>query len=176
MSWVKPIGHHSYSHPDKTLRLMSEAAAKADIDKGISAVEQIIYGSAGPRPHVPFFRFPGFADTPALVAWLSSRDIAVFGADVWAFDWLDISPDDELQVILRRLEQDKRGILLLHDSRPATAAMLPALLIELRKRGFKIVHLVPGAAAAPLRPAPDGWSSETEAIINRLLPPNHNHR
>jgi peptidoglycan-N-acetylglucosamine deacetylase len=164
------IGHHTYSHPDKTLRLMSEQAAEADINKGFAADDRILYGTAGPEPKVPFFRFPGFADTPALVAWLSARNIAVFGADLWAFDWLEISPDDELQLILRKLEQEKRGILLLHDSRPSTAVMLPALLDELKKRGFKIVHLVPGGAPPALQPAPAGWSSETEAIISRLLP------
>ncbi|MBI3274837.1 MAG: polysaccharide deacetylase family protein, partial [Methylocystis sp.] len=62
------VGHHSYSHPERTLRLMSEAAAKADIDKGVAAVEQAGYGAASNTPHTPFFRFPGFADTPALVA------------------------------------------------------------------------------------------------------------
>ena len=31
------IGHHSWSHPDHTLRLMDEAKAKADIEKGIVA-------------------------------------------------------------------------------------------------------------------------------------------
>ena len=163
------IGHHSYSHPAKTLRLLPEAAAKADIDKGFAVDDRIVYGSAGPEPRVPFFRFPGFADTPALVAWLSARNIAVFGADFWAFDWLDLSPDEELQIVLRKLEREKRGILLLHDSRRSTAIMLPALLDELKKRGFKIVHLVPGAARPALEPAPAGWSSETEAIINRVL-------
>ncbi len=164
------IGHHSYSHPAKTLRFIPEAAAKADIDKGFAIDDRIVYGSSGPEPRMPFFRFPGFADSPALVAWLSSRNIAVFGADFWAFDWLDLSPEEELQIILRKLEQQKRGILLLHDSRLSTAIMLPVLLDELKKRGFKIVHLVPGAALPPLEPAPPGWSSETEAVIGRLFP------
>ncbi len=155
---------------------MSEAAAKADIDKGMAAVERILYGSADAEPHVPFFRFPGFADTPALVAWLSSRNIAVFGADFWAFDWLDMTPEEELGIVLRRVERDGRGILLLHDSRLSTAAMLPALLVELQKRGFRIVHLVPGHNAAPLQPAPAGWSSETEAVIERVLPHHGNHK
>jgi peptidoglycan-N-acetylglucosamine deacetylase len=163
------IGHHSYSHPAKTLRLMTEDAAKADIDKGFAADDRILYGAAGPEPRLPFFRFPGFADTPALVTWLSSRNIAVFGADFWAFDWLDMSPEEELQIVLRKLERESRGILLLHDSRASTAAMLPDLLDELKKRGFKVVHLVPGAALPPLQKAPEGWSSETEAIIARTL-------
>jgi peptidoglycan/xylan/chitin deacetylase (PgdA/CDA1 family) len=164
------IGHHSYSHPARTLRLLSDTAARADIDRGFAAVDRVLFGAAGPEPRVPFFRFPGFADTPALVTWLSSRNIAVFGTDFWAFDWLELTPEQELQIVMRKLEQEKHGILLLHDARRSTALMIPALLTELKKRGFKIVHLVPGSAKPPLEPAPAGWSSETEAVIARLLP------
>jgi len=164
------IGHHSYSHPARTLRFLSDAAARADIDRGFAAVDRILFGTAGPEPKVPFFRFPGFADTPALVTWLSSRNIAVFGADFWAFDWLEMTPEQELQIVLRKLDQEKHGILLLHDARRSTSLMLPALLTELKKRGFKIVHLVPGGDKPQLEAAPAGWSSETEAVIARLMP------
>jgi peptidoglycan-N-acetylglucosamine deacetylase len=46
---------------------------------------------------------------------------------------------------MKRLEARGKGILLLHDIHPATAAM-PGLLKELRQRGFHIVHLVPTSA------------------------------
>jgi len=164
------IGHHSYSHPAQTLRLLPDAAARTDIDRGFAAVDRILFGTAGPEPRVPFFRFPGFADTPALISWLAGRNIAVFGTDFWAFDWLDMTPAQELQIVLRKLEQEKHGILLLHDARHSTALMLPALLSELKKRGFKIVHLVPGGGEPPLEAAPAGWSSETESVIARLMP------
>ena len=36
------------------------------------------------RRGVPFFRFPGFASTPELLAFLDAEGIAVFGADFWA--------------------------------------------------------------------------------------------
>ena len=73
---------------------------------------------------MPFFRFPGFADTPELVAFLSARNIGVFGADFWGSDWLDMTPEKELALILARIEREKRGILLLHDTKQQTAAML----------------------------------------------------
>jgi peptidoglycan/xylan/chitin deacetylase (PgdA/CDA1 family) len=181
------IGHHSYSHPAKTLRFLPDQTAKADIDRGFAADDSTVYGASVPEPRVPFFRFPGFADTPSLVTWLSARNIVVFGADFWAFDWLDLSPEEELGIVLRKLEQEKHGILLLHDSRLSTALMLPALLDELKARGFKIVHLMPGQTPPVLQPSPPGWSSETEAIIARLFPQpapaaipknpmEHNHR
>ena len=162
-------GSHSYSHPDSTLRLMNEAAARADIERGIAAVERAGYGVAGASPHTPFFRFPGFADTPALLAFLAGRRITVFGSDLWASDWRNMTPDAELALVMSRLEKRGRGIILFHDSKLATAEMLPAFLRQLKIRGYRVVHLAPGAGPTPVADAPPGWTSTTEPIIARTL-------
>lgn len=168
------IGNHTFSHPGKTLRLMRDAAARADIDRGFAADEKAAYGSANGQ--ITFFRFPGFADTPALVTWLESRNIGIFGSDLWASDWLLLTPQAELDLVLKRLDRAKRGILLLHDSRASTAAMLPALLRALKQRGYRIVHIAPGPDKPPLRPAPPGWKSETEEILAKIIPQLAGHK
>ena len=91
----------------------------------------------------------------------------VFGSDLWASDWNVMTPHDELDLVMGRLRRAGRGILLLHDIKQQTAAMLPALLAALKAEKFHIVHLVPGDAPPPLRPAPAGWKSETEAYNQR---------
>ncbi len=159
------VGHHTFSHPAATLRNLSEGAAHEEILRGFEADDKAAYGTAAGAPRVRFFRFPGFADTPALVAWLSAKDIAVFGADLWVSDWITMTPKTELALILSRLDKEQRGILLLHDTKQQTAAMLPDLLQELKKRGYKIVNIVPGTNPAPTRAAPEGWTSATERII-----------
>jgi peptidoglycan-N-acetylglucosamine deacetylase len=169
------LGHHTFSHPAATMRGLNDAMAREDINKGFEADDKAAYGKAEADPKVPFFRFPGFADTPELVAWLESRNITIFGTDLWALDWQPMTPQEELAYVLGKLEIEKRGILLLHDTRRTTVAMLPLLLTELKKRGFRIVHIVPGKtestdAPPPLRKAPQGWTSQTEAIIRRLRP------
>lgn len=163
------VGHHSYSHPARTLRLWSEATAKADIDRGFAAVDRAGYGAAGPEPRTPFFRFPGFADTPELVRWLEERKIAVFGADLWASDWREMTPQAELDLVLSRLEALGKGIILFHDDVPSTAKMLPDFLRALKTRGYHIVHIVPGAGPTPIEEAKPGWTSTTEAIIAKTL-------
>jgi peptidoglycan/xylan/chitin deacetylase (PgdA/CDA1 family) len=137
------IGHHTYSHP--ALNFMKPAAAEMNINRGIQADELAFYGQARSDPTTPFFRFPGFASTPALLDWLQSRHIVVFGADVWASDWVPMSPGQELQLILARIERIGNGIVLLHDTKAQTAAMLPAFLRELKRRGYRIVHVVSAA-------------------------------
>jgi peptidoglycan/xylan/chitin deacetylase (PgdA/CDA1 family) len=159
------VGHHTFSHPAATLRGLSESAAQEEILRGFEADDKAAYGTASGAPKVRFFRFPGFADTPGLVAWLSAKNIAVFGADLWVSDWQSMTPETELALILSRLDKEKRGILLLHDTKEQTAAMLPDLLQELKTRGYKIVNIVPGTNPTPTRAAPEGWTSATEKII-----------
>jgi peptidoglycan-N-acetylglucosamine deacetylase len=163
------VAHHTFSHPEATLRRLSDSAAQDEILRGIKADDKAAYGAAAASPKVPFFRFPGFADTPALVDWLSSQNIAVFGADLWASDWAKMTPEAELALVLKRLDQEGRGILLFHDTKQQTAAMLPDFLRELKTRGYKIVHIVPGTERPPLRQAPEGWVSETEKIIAEVF-------
>jgi len=141
------VAHHTYSHP--LLDRMPMAAAEAEIDRGIGAVDTALYGRVGRDPATPFFRFPGFASTPPLLDELALRRIAVFGADLWASDWNPMTPEQELALVTGRLEAAGGGIVLFHDTKAATAAMLPAFLRELKRRGYSLVHVVPAASPAP---------------------------
>jgi peptidoglycan/xylan/chitin deacetylase (PgdA/CDA1 family) len=126
---------------------MSADRARAEIDRGIEADEAAVYGVQRTAPATPFFRFPGFASNAALLDTVNSRGLVVFGADVWASDWEPMSSDQELRLLLSRIEKVGRGIVLLHDTKRQTAQMLPALLRELKRRGYRIVHVVPAKTA-----------------------------
>jgi peptidoglycan/xylan/chitin deacetylase (PgdA/CDA1 family) len=140
------VGHHTYAHP--LLDHMPIEKAETEIDRGIAADEFAATGQRRTTPTTPFFRFPGFASTPALLDRLQARGIVVFGADVWASDWLAMTPEQELQLILNRIAKIDHGIVLLHDTKAQTAHMLPAFLRELKKRGYRIVHIVAGSSGA----------------------------
>jgi peptidoglycan/xylan/chitin deacetylase (PgdA/CDA1 family) len=135
------IGHHTFTHP--LLNRMSLAAADAEISRGIAAVERAVYGETAASPKTPFFRFPGFAASPALLDRVNARGLAVFGADLWASDWNPMSPGRELAIVLQRLGAAGRGIVLFHDTKAQTAAMLPGFLRALKARGFRVVHVTP---------------------------------
>jgi peptidoglycan/xylan/chitin deacetylase (PgdA/CDA1 family) len=135
------LAHHSYSHP--LLNRMALAKAEAEIDRGIAADEMALYGKRHPTPATPFFRFPGFASSQPLLERLSARGMVVFGADVWASDWLPMTPEKELRLVLSRIEEAGRGIVLFHDTKAQTATMFPAFLRALKQRGFRVVHVVP---------------------------------
>jgi len=134
------IGHHTWSH--RILDRIGQSQALEEIDRGIVADEMALHGAANRVPSTPFFRFPGFASTPALLTSLQSRGIAVFGADLWASDWESMTADQQLHRLTERLRNKGKGIILLHDTKVQTAKMLPAFLQYLRRNGYKVVHLV----------------------------------
>lgn len=135
------VGTHTWSHP--SLLRIKPAAAIAEIDRGISTVETALRGTATTTPIAPFFRFPGFESTPATLDLLQSRGIVVFGADLWASDWNKMTPQQELKLVTDRLDAVGKGIILFHDTKHQTAAMLSAFLRYLRDNGYHIVHVEP---------------------------------
>src|SRR3984885_5264768 len=135
------IGHHTWKHP--SLKRMTLSAATEEIDRGIAADEMALHGVATRIPSTPFFRFPGFESTPAILDLLQSRGIVVFGADLWASDWNPMTPRQELRLLTDRLNIAGKGIILLHDSKARTAAMLPAFLPYLADNHYRVVQVVP---------------------------------
>jgi peptidoglycan/xylan/chitin deacetylase (PgdA/CDA1 family) len=139
------IATHTYSHP--LLNRMSAARAEAEIDRGIAAVTHAL-GKGSHQRVAPFFRFPGFAAAPRLLDRLAQRGIVVFGADLWASDWLPMSANRELTLVMQRLNAAGGGIILFHDTKTQTAAMLPAFLQVLKRHDYRVVHVVPSERPA----------------------------
>jgi peptidoglycan/xylan/chitin deacetylase (PgdA/CDA1 family) len=138
------VAHHTWTHHN--LKHMKPEAAIGEIDKGIAAVETALHGKATTTPSTPFFRFPYFETTQATLDALQSRGIAVFGADLWASDWNPMTPAEQLKLLTERLQAARKGIILLHDPKAQTSAMLPAFLRWLRENKYRVVHIVPAGA------------------------------
>ena len=138
------IGSHTWLH--RSLMQIKPSETTEEIDHGISAIEEVLHGTATTTPSTPFFRFPGFETTPATLELLQSRGIVVFGTDFWASDWNPMTAKQLLKLLTDRLRIARKGIILLHDPKAHTAAVLPAFLRYLRNNHYRVVHLV---AAAP---------------------------
>ncbi|MGA7451743.1 MAG: polysaccharide deacetylase family protein [Rhodoplanes sp.] len=133
------IGTHSYSHPF-TFNRMSPQQADAEVEGGISAVATAL----GDRNAIaPFFRIPGLMRGETIEHYLAGRSLMTWSADFPADDWLHISANEITERALNRIEARGRGMLLLHDIKPATALALPVILSELKRRGYRIVHVEP---------------------------------
>jgi peptidoglycan/xylan/chitin deacetylase (PgdA/CDA1 family) len=165
------IGNHSQNHPIH-FDVIGEDRAEREVETGMRSIKAALGGDG---TLAPFFRIPGLGRTHAVEHFLQAHSMIVWSADTVADDWTPITSDQVLHRALRRLEEKGRGILLLHDIQPRTALMLPTLLRELKKRGFRIVHVVPGKAAPqPTPPAQPGEVMMASAAAKlpwpRLLP------
>ncbi|MGY4514331.1 polysaccharide deacetylase family protein [Bradyrhizobium sp. USDA 3650] len=139
------IGHHTFSHPFMARIPLDKA--KSEIDRGIAADEMALHGTSTTTPSTPFFRFPYFEATQAELDLLQSRGIVVFGADLWASDWNEMTPEQELKLVTERLAAAGKGIILFHDPKARTAAIMPAFLRYLRENGYRVVHVVPAGTS-----------------------------
>jgi peptidoglycan/xylan/chitin deacetylase (PgdA/CDA1 family) len=134
------IGTHSQNHP-LTFDQMAMPRAEREINAGIASVQA---AAGDPRAVAPFFRIPGLLRSQQVEHYLAGKSIAVWSADEVADDWFkQVTPKDIVQKAISRIEAKKRGVLLLHDIHPATAMAVPALLRELKARGYRIVQAVP---------------------------------
>ncbi len=139
------IGTHSYDHP-LTFQKMPLERAKEEIDDGIAWVNWTLGGGA---EVAPFFRIPGLLRAEGVEQYLAAKHIQVWSADFLADDWKKITSAQVLQRALSRIEANHKGILLLHDIHPRTVEALPMLLHELKRRGYRIVNIVPASADLP---------------------------
>jgi peptidoglycan/xylan/chitin deacetylase (PgdA/CDA1 family) len=137
------IGSHSWSHVNLAKKSLQEG--KDEIEKGISAVAL----TAG-RPIAPFFRFPGLSQTPQLTAYLAERNVGIFSIDVDSLDFKLKNPEKVIASVMTKLDKRGHGIVLMHDFQQSTAVALPTLLLQLKSKGFKVVHLKAKNAVTPL--------------------------
>jgi peptidoglycan/xylan/chitin deacetylase (PgdA/CDA1 family) len=128
------VGTHTWSHQD--LRKKSDQEAKDEIEKGISGVRRAVGG-----PISPFFRYPYLRDSQATLAHLASRNISMFSTDVDSFDFKRQTAEKLVENIMKKLEKNGKGIILMHDIQPHTAKAMPALLAALKTGGYKVVQM-----------------------------------
>jgi peptidoglycan/xylan/chitin deacetylase (PgdA/CDA1 family) len=143
------IGTHSQKHP-LTFNRMSADRAQQEVEDGITSVANAL----GDETLIaPFFRIPGLLRSDSVDNYLQSVGLMVWSTDVMAQDWKHrINEAGIVRRALDRLAAKGKGILLLHDIHPKTAAALPILLTELKARGYRIVHVVPATPDLPATP------------------------
>jgi peptidoglycan/xylan/chitin deacetylase (PgdA/CDA1 family) len=140
------IGAHTWSHANLNSKKLTDQQAKDEIEKGFSAVKLAL----GTAPS-PFFRFPELQHGPASVAYLGSRNIAIFSCDLDSFDFRKTStPDKVVQTVMTKLDKLGKGIILMHDFQKHTADALPELLRRLKAGGYKVVLMKPKAPVQTL--------------------------
>jgi peptidoglycan/xylan/chitin deacetylase (PgdA/CDA1 family) len=131
------VGAHTWSHANLNGKKMTEQMAKDEVEKGFSAIKWAL----GTDPS-PFFRFPQLQHNPQTVAYLGTRNVAIFSCDIDSFDFRhDTTPEKEVNTVMTKLDKLGKGIILMHDFQKHTAEALPTLLRRLKAGGYKVVQM-----------------------------------
>ena len=132
------MGSHTFTHAD--LPKVTEPHAETEIETGEAAVTLAL---GLPPGHLPFFRFPYGAKTPAELAFVTRRGNSTFFWNMDSEDWRTRDPHKLFLHVLDQIDRAGRGIILFHDIHEQTVIVLPHVLSELAARHVKTVVFVP---------------------------------
>jgi peptidoglycan/xylan/chitin deacetylase (PgdA/CDA1 family) len=131
------IGSHTWSHAALVNKKLTEQQRKDEIEKGFSAVKWALGG----KSPAPFFRFPALQHPPEMVTYLGARNIGIFSCDLDSFDFKASKAQTIIDNVMRKVEKNGKGIILMHDFQKHTAEALPELLKKLKAAGYKVVAM-----------------------------------
>jgi peptidoglycan/xylan/chitin deacetylase (PgdA/CDA1 family) len=159
-------GHTVGTHSENHLLGFDHApldTVKNEIEQGIVSVTSVVGKNSAATS---FFRIPGFLRRHEVETYLQSRHMTTWSADLVADDWRHISASEVVRRSIARLDEKGKGILLLHDIQPATALALPELLRELKSKGYRVVHVVPGKGemSVPVAAKPASMPAEAAPV------------
>jgi peptidoglycan/xylan/chitin deacetylase (PgdA/CDA1 family) len=130
------VGTHTWSHVNLNNKKMTEQQVKDELEKGFSAVKMALG-----QPPAPFFRFPQLQHNPAAVAYLGTRNVAMFSTDLDSFDFRSKNAEQIINNVMTKIDKLGKGIILMHDFQKLTGEALPTLLQRLKAGGYKVVHM-----------------------------------
>ncbi|MCM2277763.1 MAG: polysaccharide deacetylase family protein [Oligoflexia bacterium] len=146
------LGRNVRNHPELSRRILEDRhalgshtfrqlpLARLDLRRAgedIRAGERSVSGAAG-RASLGFL-FPPGEETPALETLVQESGITALHASTDSRDWQLRDPKQLAKRALYTLERDRKGILLLDDTRAQSVLALPMLLEGLVERGFTFV-------------------------------------
>jgi peptidoglycan/xylan/chitin deacetylase (PgdA/CDA1 family) len=130
------VGTHTWSHVNLNSKKMTEQQVRDELEKGFSAVKMALG-----QPPAPFFRFPQLQHNPGAMAYLGTRNVAMFSTDLDSFDFRSSNADQIVNTVMTKVDKLGKGIILMHDFQKLTGEALPTLLQRLKAGGYKVVHI-----------------------------------
>ena len=124
------IGNHSSTHPHMN------SISEAEIEKELSTTSEKIKKLTG--KDVKLFRAPYGEYNDKVVLTARRLGYQVVQWDVDSLDWKDLSAETMSKRVLPKAKEG--SIILFHNDGKYTPEVLPTILGELRKRGYKFVR------------------------------------
>ncbi|MEP3527733.1 MAG: glycosyltransferase [Sulfitobacter sp.] len=145
------LGSHTYTHPN-----MGEvSASRARVE--VNSTQLLINGITGKNMRLyrePYMRSGGPITSKEVASLmpLEKAGYIIAGMDVVPRDWLTQTADELADEIIRQVEVNAGGVVLLHDGggdQSQTVAALPRVISELRAKGYTFTTLSDLLGASP---------------------------
>lgn len=152
------LGSHTYSHPN-----MGEiSASRARVE--VNSTQLLINGITGKNMRLyrePYMRSGGPITSKEVASLLPLEDAGyiIAGMDVVPRDWITQTSNELADEIIRQVELNAGGVVLLHDGggdQSQTVAALPRVISELRLKGYTFTTLADLLGVSPDMLMPDG--------------------
>lgn len=130
--------NHSWDHPQLTT--VALATARKQIEDTYAIIEQKL---AAYNYRSSLFRFPYGSRNQGLLQLLGQLGVSSIMWNIDTLDWKYKDPAQIVELTRQQINQQRRGIILMHDVHAQTTLAVPHILQILGERGARIVKLVP---------------------------------
>ena len=152
------LGSHTYAHPN-----MGEvSASRAKVE--VNSTQLLVNGITGKNMRLyrePYMRSGGPITSREVASLLPLEEAGyvIAGMDVVPRDWVTQTADELANEIIRQVEANAGGVVLLHDGggdQSQTVAALPRVISELRAKGYTFTTLADLLGVSPDTLMPNG--------------------
>ena len=152
------LGSHTYSHPNMAEISASRAKVEAN------STQLLINGITGKNMRLyrePYMRSGGPITSREVASLLPLEEAGyvIAGMNIVPRDWVEQTSDELADEIIRQVELNGGGVVLLHDGggdQHQTVAALPRVISELRDKGYTFTTLADLLGVSPDTLLPDG--------------------
>jgi peptidoglycan/xylan/chitin deacetylase (PgdA/CDA1 family)/tetratricopeptide (TPR) repeat protein len=130
------LGNHSYSHP--VLPKLAEGDRNSQIDQTSAILEKI----TGHKTEL--FRPPYGARDKAILDRITSEGMRSIMWNIDALDWADPIPESIAMRVLHEVNEQHRGIILMHDIHHQSVLALSPVIEELMRQNYNFLEFNDG--------------------------------
>ncbi|KIN76054.1 glycosyltransferase [Sulfitobacter mediterraneus] len=162
------LGSHTYWHP----HMNDISASRATVE--VNSVQLLVNGITGRSMRLyrePYMRSGGPITSKEVASLLPLEEAGyiITGMDIVPRDWLTTSAEELAAEVIRQVEENAGGVVLLHDGggdQTQTVAALPILIADLRAKGYEFTSIADFLDTNPetLMPHVDGISTAFSSV------------
>ena len=129
------VGNHSFTHP--VLPKLDNPHLKREVEDTQRLIEFLVPLSVA---RTGTLRPPFGARNDRVLAELDNHRLRSVLWNVDSLDWADPIPESIVQRVLREVEKENGGIILMHDIHARVADALPRIITALKRRGYTFLR------------------------------------